>query len=133
VAAVADVPASAANLPRPLKMPDVTPAQIVTIVTAATALAVALGVPLSHDKTFAITTFVTVLAPVLVAADAVIRHGRARYVAAAVDQLTAGLQAAQAAGLTLPPAMEMQPGDATVSTAAPAKVPVAWAAPHALM
>src|SRR5437868_529807 len=62
----------------PLKTPDITTAQILAIAGAALGLVVALGVPLSDEKQHAITTLVTVLAPVLLGADAAIRHGRAR-------------------------------------------------------
>jgi hypothetical protein len=68
----------------PSKTPDITPAQIGAAATALIGLVVALGVPLSHDKQLAVTTFITVFAPVLLAADAAIRHGRANVAAARV-------------------------------------------------
>lgn len=61
-----------------LSTPDVSTVQWGTIVGAACALAAAFGLNISQDKQDAIVLFVTVFAPVLVAADAHIRHGRAR-------------------------------------------------------
>ena len=89
----------------PLKTPDITTAQIIAIAGAALGLVVALGVPLSDEKQHAITTLVTVLAPVLLGADAAIRHGRARSVglAAAAAAATAAVPApAHAAPVALP-------------------------------
>lgn len=60
-----------------MRTPDLTAAQIVSIVGSVLALAVALGAPISHEASSAILSLVTVLAPVLLGADAVIRHGRA--------------------------------------------------------
>lgn len=58
--------------------PDLTPAQILAIVGAVIGVAVAAGLPLSQGLQDAIIQLVTVLAPVLVVGDAVVRHGRAR-------------------------------------------------------
>jgi hypothetical protein len=62
-----------------LKTPDVTPAQIVTVVGAGIAMAVAFGAPVSKDQSDAIMDFVTVTGPVLLGADAIIRAARAKY------------------------------------------------------
>lgn len=67
-----------------LSTPDITPAQIGAAVTAVVGLAIALGVPLSHDKQLAIEAFVVTFAPVLVLVDALIRHSRAKYVQTAL-------------------------------------------------
>jgi hypothetical protein len=72
-------PATAPVVPRALKTPDFTPAQIVASVGGIVALAVALGVPLSTDKQHEIILFAVVFAPVLIAVDAWIRHSRAKY------------------------------------------------------
>jgi hypothetical protein len=53
-----------------LKTPDITTAQIVAVVGAAIALAVAFGLDISQEKQDAIKNLVIVLAPVLLAADA---------------------------------------------------------------
>lgn len=64
-----------------LKTPDFTAAQAVAVVGAIIALAVAFGFDISQEKQDAIKNLVIVLAPVLLAADAVIRHGRSRALA----------------------------------------------------
>jgi hypothetical protein len=79
-----------------LSMPDITPAQIAAAATGAIGLAIALGVPLSHDKQLAIETFVTTFAPILILVDAAIRHSRAKYVH------TALVEAAQAVAVAQP-------------------------------
>jgi hypothetical protein len=61
-----------------LKMPDITPAQIVAIVTAVLGTAVAAGLDISDDLQNSIIQLVTVLGAVLFGADALIRHGRSR-------------------------------------------------------
>jgi hypothetical protein len=58
------------NGDRQLATPDITTAQIVAIVGAAIALAVAFGLDISQEKQDAIKNLVMVLAPVLIAADA---------------------------------------------------------------
>lgn len=78
-----------------LKTPDITPAQIAAAATGAIGLAVALGVPLAHDKQLAIEAFVTTFAPILIAVDALIRHSRAKYVHPALVNAMAALSAAQ--------------------------------------
>ena len=59
-----------------MKRPDITPAQIVAIVAATLGVLAAAGLPISHDLQDHILNLVTVLAPVLVGADAAIRVGR---------------------------------------------------------
>lgn len=59
------------------KTPDITPAQIIAVVGAAFAVLVAGGLPLSQDLQDAIIRLVTILAPILIVGDSVIRHGRA--------------------------------------------------------
>jgi hypothetical protein len=99
------VPAATAPAasPRPLlKTPDITTAQIAAAATGAIGLAVALGVPLTHDKQLAIEAFVTSFAPFLLVVDAWIRHSRAKYVHTALVDAMNAVSAAQplAAALT---------------------------------
>ncbi len=61
-----------------LSTPDVTPAQLVAIVGSILAVIVAFGLDLSQDKQDSIIQLVTILAPLIVGGDAVIRHGRSR-------------------------------------------------------
>lgn len=61
-----------------LKRPDISPAQIVAIVGSIIAVAVAAGLDISNDLQNAIIDLVTVLAPLLILGDSVIRHGRSR-------------------------------------------------------
>jgi hypothetical protein len=83
-------------VPRPLlKTPDLTPAQFAAAATGVIGLAIALGVPLSHDKQLAIETFVTAFAPILIAVDAWIRYGRAKYVHTALLNTVNLMAAAQ--------------------------------------
>jgi multisubunit Na+/H+ antiporter MnhB subunit len=58
------------------KTPDITPAQIVAVVGAVIAVLVAFGVDLSKAQTDAVIQAVSVIAGVLIAGDAVVRHGR---------------------------------------------------------
>lgn len=58
--------------------PDITAAQAVAIVGAVIGVLVASGLPISQDLQDAIIRLVTILAPVLIVGDAVVRHGRAR-------------------------------------------------------
>jgi hypothetical protein len=71
--------------------PDITPAQITAVVGALITLAAAFGLPLSGAEREALTNLATVVFPVLVAADALIRHGRNRQLTAepapAADEL----------------------------------------------
>lgn len=61
-----------------LKLPDITPAQIVAVVGALLAVVAAAGLDISDDLQNAIITLVTVLAPIVIVGDAVIRNGRSR-------------------------------------------------------
>jgi hypothetical protein len=61
-----------------LRTPDITLAQMVAVVGAILAVAVAAGLPLSKDLQDSIIDLITVLAPLLVVGDAAIRHGRSR-------------------------------------------------------
>lgn len=65
-----------------MKSPDITLAQILTVVGSALALGAAFGLDLSQEKQDAILQFVTVFAPVALVADAYIRNGRSRVAAA---------------------------------------------------
>lgn len=58
--------------------PDLTPAQILAIVGAVIGVAVAAGLPLSQGLQDAIIQLVTVIAPILLVSDAIVRHGRAK-------------------------------------------------------
>jgi hypothetical protein len=71
-----------------MQRPDITPAQLVALVGSVLALAVAFGVPISEAQSAAIVDTVQILAPILLAADAVIRHGRSR-VAVATEEAKA--------------------------------------------
>jgi hypothetical protein len=57
--------------------PDITPAQIIAVVGAVLGVAVAGGLDISQDLQDKILNLITVLAPILLVADAGIRHGRA--------------------------------------------------------
>lgn len=94
VPAVPD-PAPAAPAAPLMKTPDITTAQIAAAATGAIGLAVALGVPLAHDKQLAIEAFVTTFAPVLIAVDAWIRYSRAKYVHTALVNAMTAISAAQ--------------------------------------
>jgi hypothetical protein len=59
------------------KTPDVTPAQIVSVVGAALAVAAAFGFDLNQDQRDSVLQLVTILSSVLVVGDAAVRHGRA--------------------------------------------------------
>ena len=65
-----------------MQTPDVTLTQLGTVASSVIALAIAFGVGLSKSEQDAIVQVVSTLGPVLVAADALIRHGRSRAVAA---------------------------------------------------
>lgn len=65
-----------------MKTPDITLAQIVGLVAAVAAMAAAFGLDLTQQQQDAITNLVTVAVPLLFAADAFIRHGRAKVAAA---------------------------------------------------
>jgi hypothetical protein len=106
-------PATAPVVPRALKTPDFTPAQIVASAGGIVALAVALGVPLSTDKQHEIILFAVVFAPVLIAVDAWIRHSRAKYLH------TALLTAMGAINLAQPLAAGQGNGDQPIPIATP--------------
>jgi hypothetical protein len=57
--------------------PDVTLAQWIALGGAILGVAVAAGLPLSQELQDKIINLITVLAPILIAGDAVVRHGRA--------------------------------------------------------
>ena len=59
-------------------MPNVTPAQLVAVAGAIVTMIVAFGIPISASERDAITNLATVFFPVLIGADALIRHGRSR-------------------------------------------------------
>lgn len=74
-----------------LKTPDITPAQIVALAGSAIALLSAFGLPLSEEQSQAILDFVQVVAPVLLASDAVIRFGRSMMAAKRVSDEDLGI------------------------------------------
>src|SRR4051812_814914 len=122
-------------------MPDITPAQIAAVGTAIVGFAAAAGIPMSNDLQDKLIMMVTVGAPVIVAADAYIRNGRARIGAAqvaaaanAVAEVAEALPAGEAA-----PAIQAAPepapqalAPATASAAVPATTDGATAAPASL-
>ena len=59
-------------------LPNVTPAQVVSVVGAIIAMIVAFGIPISQNERDAVINLATVFFPVLLGADALIRHGRSR-------------------------------------------------------
>ena len=63
----------------PLKTPDITPAQLVAVVGAVISVAVSFGTPISADQRDAILQLVSILAPIIVIADAFIRRNRAKF------------------------------------------------------
>ena len=85
------------------KTPDITPAQIAAAATGAIGLAIALGVPLSHDKQLAIEAFVITFAPILIVVDAAIRHSRAKYLHTALLDAVGAIAAAQPLAAALVP------------------------------
>lgn len=66
------------------KMPDVTPAQIMAIVTFVASQAVAYGAISSQTEAVVLSVAGTVVAAALKIADAIIRNGRAQVAAAQV-------------------------------------------------
>lgn len=62
----------------PLKLPDITPAQIIAIVGSVFGILVAAGLDVSEELQNSIIDFITVVAPILLVSDAAIRHGRSR-------------------------------------------------------
>jgi len=80
------------------KTPDITPAQITAAVGAILGLLAAFGLDVSAPTRDAIAQLAVILPSVIVAADALIRHGRSKVAAA---QIYAATDAAQ---LVAPPA-----------------------------
>jgi len=114
MSAAPTVPATPSSAPTPfLSTPDITAAQIAALATAVVGLAVAFGVPLSHDQQLAIEAFVLTFAPALVLVDALIRHSRAKYVHAALADLATAAAAVQPAATAL-----VQANDGAALTAA---------------
>lgn len=64
--------------PGKLSTPDITPAQVIAVVGSVLAVIVAAGLDISQELQDSIIRLVTVLAPLLLGADALIRHGRSR-------------------------------------------------------
>ena len=58
--------------------PDITPAQALAVVGAVIGVLVAAGLPLSQALQDSIIQLVTVIAPILLVSDAIVRHGRAK-------------------------------------------------------
>jgi hypothetical protein len=69
----------------PLSTPDITKAQILSLVTAVLGLAASFGLDLSTAQQAAIIAFVTAVLVFLPLADAIIRHGRSKVAAASVQ------------------------------------------------
>lgn len=67
-----------------MKTPDITPAQIVATVLAVLGLLAGFGLDVSKQTQDAIVQVITVGFPIFLAADAFIRHGRAKVAAAQV-------------------------------------------------
>ena len=63
---------------KPLELPDATRMQVVALVQAAIAVAVAFGVPISDQQSVALIALAGVVATVLITADAAIRRERSR-------------------------------------------------------
>lgn len=64
--------------PKPLKTPDITPAQLLAMVATIVGLLVSQGV-IDNNRAQVITSIASIAIPIiLVIADAIIRHGRAR-------------------------------------------------------
>ena len=61
-----------------MKTPDITPAQLVAVVGSVISVLVAFGLNLTKEQEQAILNLAQVLAPFLLASDAVIRYGRSR-------------------------------------------------------
>lgn len=65
------------------KTPDITPVQLTAVIGAAITVAAAFGLHISHAQRDALLNLAQVVFPVLIAADALIRHGRSRQLAPA--------------------------------------------------
>ena len=101
--AVSPAPVPVAPAKPLMKTPDITPAQIAATAAGVIGLAIALGVPLAHDKQLAIEAFVTTFAPILIIVDASIRHSRAKYVHTALVSAIGAISAAQPLAAALAP------------------------------
>lgn len=62
-----------------MKKPDITPAQIISLVGCIIAMLAAFGLPISETQSKSIMDLAQIIAPILIASDAVIRHGRSRH------------------------------------------------------
>src|SRR5262245_29751860 len=71
-------PAPAAPPAKPMKLPDTTKIQIVALLQAGLAVAIAFGAPISPEQSVALVALAGVLGTVLITADAAIRRERAR-------------------------------------------------------
>ena len=117
--AVSTAPVPVAPAKPLMKTPDITPAQIVAAAAGVIGLAIALGVPLAHDKQLAIEAFVTTFAPILIIVDASIRHSRAKYLHTALVSAIGAIAAAQPLAAALVPQ-----GNAGQPVAAPGETPL---------
>lgn len=64
--------------PLPLKTPDITPAQVLSVLAAVAAQAIAYGALSPHTGQFLVSIAGLIVPFTWTAADAIIRHGRAR-------------------------------------------------------
>jgi hypothetical protein len=62
-----------------VKRPDITPAQVVAITASLLSMLAAFGLPLTEEQSQSVLDLITVLAPVLLVSDAIIRNGRSRH------------------------------------------------------
>jgi drug/metabolite transporter (DMT)-like permease len=62
-----------------LKTPDVTPAQIIAVAGSVIGVAVAFGADLSTAQSDQIMQLISIVAPILLGADATVRVARAKY------------------------------------------------------
>lgn len=76
-----------------MRTPDITTAQIVAVVGAIIGVLLAAGLDISDDLRDAIILLVTVLAPVVIGGDAVIRNGRAKAAALAAQPVNVEIDA----------------------------------------
>lgn len=60
------------------KTPDITTAQLVAVAGAVVGVLIAAGLDISKDLQDSVIQLITVLAPLLIVGDGIIRHGRAR-------------------------------------------------------
>jgi hypothetical protein len=88
----------------PLSTPDITKAQILSLVTAALGLAVSFGLDLSTGQQAAVIAFCTAALVFLPVADAIIRHGRSKVAAASVTAEALAVRG-EPTGVVAPPAV----------------------------